>query len=80
MKITLNIPDDSDMAAEIAAWEDGSEYEFRATQTAPNTFDVTEAAPAEAEPAEGEPAPEAAPTPDEGAYGNPAVDRLMKRP
>lgn len=35
------------MAQEIASWQDGVDYEFKVTQTAPNVFDVNEAEAAE---------------------------------
>lgn len=80
MQITLNVPDGSDMANQIAGWQDGNSYEFTATQTAPNTFDVTEAEPAEAENESGE----SMATEGEGMMSempmskNPAIARVMK--
>lgn len=49
MQITLNIPDGSDLAKQVESWQDGQNYEFGVTQTAPQTFDVVSAEPAEPE-------------------------------
>lgn len=49
MQVTINVPDGSEMATEIASWQDGAAYEFTATQTAPNVFDATYVGMAEVE-------------------------------
>lgn len=76
MQVTINVPDGSEMATEIASWQDGAAYEFNATQTAPNVFDATYVGMAEeAEEAEVEPEPPA-PSP---MHKNPAIAKAMSK-
>lgn len=72
-QITLNVTD-PDLIAEIDSWIDGEPYSFEVTQTAANTFEVTDAYGDEA------PAEAAAPSSPTAANGaNPAISNLLGR-
>lgn len=42
MTITIEVPDGSPKAEEMAAWKDGETYDLSVVQTAPGKFDIAE--------------------------------------
>lgn len=49
MQITVDVPDDSQLAKDLASWKNGDEYDLRVRQREQMAFDGISGAPAEPE-------------------------------
>lgn len=49
MQLTIQVPDDSELAASVESWVDGSTYELKVKQTGVGSFELLEAGESEVE-------------------------------
>lgn len=78
MQLSITVPDGSQMATDIANWQDGADYELTVTQTAPNSFELKTAEAAEQEDM-GETGAEAPEAPEMPMHKNPAIAAAMSK-